>query len=492
MGAGILTTYSQIANVAGIHGLLTYTITGAIPIFLFSFFGPMIRRRCPDGFVLTEWVYHRYGILTMLYLSGFTILTMFLFMVSELAAISLAIEAVTGVNTTASTVVECLVTTIYTAIGGFKVSFLTDTIQAAFVLLVAIIGTITYGTQIHIDRELYNETKPQMLEANKLGWQLLYILFVAIVTNDCFLSGFWLRTFAAKTDKDLFIATGIASIVAAIICTLVGLPGILGVWTGDLIIGDDNGENAFFILLAKMDNWTIGVLLLFFVAISTCTFDSLQSGMTSTISNDIFRNRIPLVYIRIIVCIIIVPCIIVALKVADDVLEIYLIADLVSSAIIPTIFLGLSDYFFFLTGWEVMTGGFGALLGVFIFGTVYYGDAKDGGKLLLIWNGMYDPEDWGAFGAFVIAPFASILIAFIVAAIRISGLYVYSRITGKPFTALDKPAKQIYVDDNFLGNEAGQVVVEEEEEEEEGDQLCQEHFSLANHESGSIKKDYES
>lgn len=46
MGCGILTTYAEIANIAGIHGLLTYTIVGAIPIFLFSFFGPMIRRRC--------------------------------------------------------------------------------------------------------------------------------------------------------------------------------------------------------------------------------------------------------------------------------------------------------------------------------------------------------------------------------------------------------------------------------------------------------------
>jgi hypothetical protein len=51
-------------------------------------------------------------------------------------------------------------------------------------------------------------TKPTLL-----GWQLLYILPIAILTNDFFLSNFWIRTFASKTDKDLWIGVSIAAIV---------------------------------------------------------------------------------------------------------------------------------------------------------------------------------------------------------------------------------------------------------------------------------------
>ena len=58
MGVGIITTYAQIANIAGLHGLLVYTICGAIPIVGFAVVGPVIRRKCPDGFILTEWVRH--------------------------------------------------------------------------------------------------------------------------------------------------------------------------------------------------------------------------------------------------------------------------------------------------------------------------------------------------------------------------------------------------------------------------------------------------
>lgn len=76
MGCGILTTYPQIAAIAGVQGLLVYGLSSALPIMLFSLFGPIIRRRCPDGFVLTEWATERYGVITGLYLSFFTIATM--------------------------------------------------------------------------------------------------------------------------------------------------------------------------------------------------------------------------------------------------------------------------------------------------------------------------------------------------------------------------------------------------------------------------------
>lgn len=437
MGVGILTTYSQIANIAGLQGLLVYTICGAIPILGFAWIGPIIRRRCPDGFILTEWVRHRFGIITALYLSFFTCLTMFLFMIGELSAIRGAIETLTGLNALGAVIVEVGVTTIYTFFGGFRVSFITDNFQGVCVLILLIICACGMGTYIHIDRDLIGPSG--LLKSNKLGWQLVYILFVAIVTNDCFMSGFWLRTFASRSDKDLWIGTSIAAIAVFVICTLVGVPGFLAVWSGDLTVGDDEGYNAFFILLAKMPNWLLAFILIFCIVLSTCTFDSLQSAMVSTISNDVFRNKLHTHWVRGMLVLLMVPIVVLAVKVADNILQIYLIADLVSAAIIPSIFLGLADnWFWYLRGFDIMVGGLGALLGVFVFGTVYYDSAKEGGKLLLIWNGIYDSEDWGPFGAFVIAPVGGVVFALLSAAARLGVLYLYSKATGKEFTALDR------------------------------------------------------
>lgn len=453
MGCGILTTYAEIGNISGLHGLLVYTICGSIPILGFAFFGPIIRKKCPDGFVLTEWVRHRFGIVTALYLSFFTCLTMFLFMVGELSAIRTAIETLTGLDALGAVIVECIVTSIYTSIGGFKVSFVTDNFQGVLVLLLVIICAAGMGSYIKIDTSKVAESG--LLKANKLGWQLLYILFVAIVTNDCFMAGFWLRTFASRSNKDLWIGCSIASFVTFVICTLVGTTGFLAVWSGDLERGDENGYNAFFTLLGKMPGWLVAFVLIFVIALSTCTFDSLQSAMVSTVSNDLFRNKLHVNYTRILVFLIMIPIIVLAVKVADDIMQIYLIADLVSAAIIPVIFLGLSDtYFWFLRGVDVMCGGLGALLGVFIFGTVYYGSAKEGGKLLLVWNGIYTSDDWGPFGAFVIAPFGGILITLCVAAVRLCLQYIYAKMTKKSFTALDKPEDVEVVDTNALDKDS--------------------------------------
>lgn len=439
MGCGILTTYTQIANIAGIQGLLVYVLAGSLPIFLFSFLGPMIRRRCPDGFVLTEWCYQRYGPIMALCLSAATVLTLYLFMVSELTAVGSAISALTGLSHTPCIVVEAIVTTIYTSMGGFAVSFVTDTFQAIFVLVIAVIGIIGYATQIHIDPQIKHDTYHQLMDSNKLGWMVFYILNVAILTNDMFMSGFWLRTFAAKTDKDLYIATSIASVVVAIISTLVGIPGIIAVWTGDMTIGDENASNAFFVLCGKMDKWIIGVILIFSIFLSTCTFDSLQSAVTSSLSNDLFRNKFPMIYSRVLVILIMVPALVVAIECSANVLQIYFIADLLSSAIVPIMFLGLSKHFFFLRGLDIIVGSLSALLAIFVFGCIYYGSAKQGGLLLLIWNGVYDPNDWGAFGAFVIAPVGGIVFGLLCAALRISIIYLNCKRTGKEFHALDRP-----------------------------------------------------
>lgn len=414
-------------------------------MFLFSFLGPRIRKQCPEGFVLTEWVFQRFGVFAGLFLSACTILTLFLFMVSEISSVQYAVNTLTGLNALPVVIVECVVTSIYTSIGGFKVSFITDNIQIGIVFVLLIVVSCSMGAYIDIDTSLIGESG--LLKESKVGWQLIYILVVAIFTNDLFMSGFWLRTFASRSDKDLWIGCSIAAFLLTVIVTVVGVTGLIAVWADLVPVGDENSAASFFIVLAQLPSWVMGFVLVFIVVLSTCTLDSLQSALTSTISNDIFRNKIPIIYVRGIVILIIVPCVVVGIKVADDVLQIYFIADLLSAAVIPVIVLGLWSKMWFLTEWEVIGGGLGGLLTVFIFGTIYYGSAEEGGRLLLVWNGIYG-GDWSAFGAFVAAPVGALIAAAIVFALRIAGLKIYSLTTGAPFTALTKPApKQIETED---------------------------------------------
>src|SRR5271156_6662277 len=115
------------------------------------------------------------------------LITLFLYMVAELSALQQIINALTGLNGLPAVIVECAVTTIYTSLGGFKVSFITDNVQGAMVVGLVIVGVITVGVETKVDRHLVDSS--HLLDASLLGWQLIYILPVAILTNDFFVSG---------------------------------------------------------------------------------------------------------------------------------------------------------------------------------------------------------------------------------------------------------------------------------------------------------------
>jgi Na+/proline symporter len=293
-----------------------------------------------------------------------------------------------------------------------------------------------------IDKSLIDSsglTKPTLL-----GWQLLYILPVAVLTNDFFLSNFWIRTFASRTDRDLWIGVSIAAVVTLIILTLVGATGLIATWSGafDPNNPDQDGSIAFFYLLEQLPAWTVGIVLVMVVSLSTAAFDSFQSAMVSTASNDLFRNKINIWWIRGAVVAIIFPVVVLALK-APSILQIYLISDLVSASTIPVLVLGLNDRFYWWRGFEVVVGGLGGILTVFIFGTIYFGSALQGAKLILLEQGLYG-DDWSAFGAFVAAPVGGVLWGFGALGVRLLYQFFEAKYKGTRFDALDRPA---YLDD---------------------------------------------
>ncbi|KAJ5040444.1 uncharacterized protein L3040_006100 [Drepanopeziza brunnea f. sp. 'multigermtubi'] len=438
LGSSILFSYPQLATIVGVQGVIIYAISSAAPLLVFAFLTPIIRKKCPEGFVLTEWTRQRYGVVTAIYLSFMTMATMFLYMVAELSALQQIMTALTGMDGLPMVIVQCAVTTIYTSVGGFKISFITDNIQATMVISLIIIATITIGVQTKIDKSLRDNSV--LLEPSKLGWQLLYILPVSIITNVFFLSSFWIRAFAAKTDRDLWTGVTIATLVVLIILTLVGVTGLIATWSGayDPTNPDQDGSIAFFLLLESLPTWTIGLILVIVISMSTAAFDSIQSAMVSTASNDLFRNKLNIWFIRASVVLLIFPVVVIALK-SPSVLRIYLISNLVSTSTIPVLVLGLMDRFYWWRGFEVVVGGLGGLLSVFVFGTIYFGDAEQGANLLIIDSGLF-ANDWSVFGAFVAAPVGSILWGFGALAVRLGYRFVEAKVKGHRFDALDRPA----------------------------------------------------
>lgn len=161
--------------------------------------------------------------------------------------------------------------------------------------------------------------------------------------------------------------------------------------------------------------------------------------MVSTASEELFRNKLPLLWVRGMVVLVIVPVIVVAIK-SPSILQIFLISNLAASAAVPSVFLGLSTKFYFIQGFEVVCGGLGGIFSVWVFGMIFYhGDAIAAGKLIILAS-LYAP-DWSAFGAFLVAPVAGLLITFAACTLRLGVRYTACKSRGERFDGLDRPTE---------------------------------------------------
>lgn len=444
MSSSLLESYPQLALIpnAGILGLAAYAFATIAPVWAFGIFGPLIRRMCPDGFTLSEFIRRRYGwpigVFSALVFIGF----MFCFMIVELntyGSILYTLQPNLGKSVQwVGPLVIAITTTIYTAYGGFKASLWTDNFNAVCVVVLIIISAAMIGTRLDIRHDLVESSG--LLHPQKLGGELWYILPVSIVFAQMFNQGFWQRAFASKNNGSLYLSVCLASIPLFAICFVVGMAGPVAQWAGlqKPPTDEDDGSYALFYILATMPNWVTGIVIVLTGILSSSAYDTFQSAQISVIESDFFLGRVNIWWCRLILIALNVPCVVLA-AISIDILQVFIVADLASLAIVPAVFLGLMPSFYFYSGFDVFVGGCGGFLTVFVFGTIFYhGDAKKGGALIGMPDGLY-VDDYSVLGAFFAAPLGGIGFALGSCALRILACYLFSKATGRPFTALDKP-----------------------------------------------------
>lgn len=432
---------------AGLFGLGAYAFSTIAPLWAFAFFGPLIRHYCPDGFTLAEFVRRRFGWVIGIFSAMVFIGFMFCFMIVELNTYSVIVRSIQpDISKVIPPLIIALTTTIYTTYGGFKASLWTDNFNAIVVIVFIIIGAVMFGKRLDIDKDLMHDSG--MLGAHRLGGELWYILTISIIFSQMFNQGFWQRAFASKTNTGLYLSVAMATIPLFAICFLVGMAGPLAYWshvqpplntsTEDTSLYDD-GSNALFRALLYMPKWVHGLVLVLTGVLSSSAYDTFQSAMISVIESDLLLSRVNIWWCRLILIMFNVPC--VALAVIDiDILQVFLVADLAGLAVIPSVFLGLAPRLDVLNGFDLVVGGCGGFLTVFVFGTIYYnGDAIEGGQLIGLPNGLYgDPDDYSVIGAFLAAPLGGMGFTLASCGTRILLGWLYARITNTPFTMLRK------------------------------------------------------
>ncbi|CAJ0926874.1 7535_t:CDS:2 [Entrophospora sp. SA101] len=69
LGSSSLYAYPEVGVLAGILGVFMYAFGTIVSLFVFTLFGPYIRKKCPEGFTITEFVLKRFSIVNQIYIS---------------------------------------------------------------------------------------------------------------------------------------------------------------------------------------------------------------------------------------------------------------------------------------------------------------------------------------------------------------------------------------------------------------------------------------
>lgn len=438
MSSSLLFGYPQLAVIpdAGILGLTGYCFATVAPLWVFGWLGPHIRSLCPDGFTLSEFFRRRYGWPIGVFMAATFVGFMFCFMLVELNTYGSVVSTLGHVNPTIAALTVAITTTVYTTYGGFKASLWTDNVNAVIILAEVIIAAVAVGVNIKIDRsrvESSGLTKPQ-----KLGGELWYILTVALIFAQSLNQGFWQRAFASKDDKTLYWSVVLATVPLFAICFLVGMTGPLAWWAGffDGPTAEDDGSLNFFYILATLPNWVEGFILVLASALTSSAYDTFQSAQITTIYNDVLLGRANIWICRMILIMINIPSVVLAIK-NIDILEVFLIADIAAAAILPGALLGLIKRLYFLNGVDVFVGAAGGFFTIFVFGAIFYRDAYQGLRLIVLPNGLYPVYDYSVLGAFLAAPLGSLGWTFAGFGLRYIGTWLFCRCLGGDWSVHD-------------------------------------------------------
>ncbi|MFQ6012148.1 MAG: sodium:proline symporter [Thermoplasmata archaeon] len=345
MGSWILFSPAEAGVLWGFPAILGYGIGSAIPLVIYYFIGPRVRRLAPKGHSVTELSLARYGPGMYALVLFVTLFYMFIFLAAELTAISLVFNLLTGIPFYVPALLVGLATVAYTAYGGIRASVLTDSLQTLVILplmAVAFLGaTLALGGPEVIYGRIVSTT-PDLLRFDSLPG-IYFALFVAIAITgaNVFNQGYWQRFYTSRNERVLRRGLAVAAFAVIPMVVLAGLFGIVSAGYG---LADVPSAAFFSLVVATFPAWVVLVLFVLVLALIMSTMDSLLNGVASIFAADLPRlglrmpSRRLLAVARVVTLLLALAAIAIA-SFGFSVLLLFLVADLVcAAAAFPTLY----------------------------------------------------------------------------------------------------------------------------------------------------------
>lgn len=312
VGAWAITTPANYASFAGWVGMVAYAAACGLPILVLGLYGHKVKEMYPTAGSLGEVMTLRYGPVMKGCAVVVALFNMAIFMLAEFTTIGALFQDFVGTKNYPIIIVMAILTTAYSCYGGLLVSIVTDQIQAGVSLLFLLVLSIYVWA--NFDQPLvegFGELKP-LLGVNDAGLGAIYVMPASLMAATLFNEGMWQRVWAAEDRRALQHGAigGCCAVIVAIF--LYGLFGFIACW-GGLVDYATTNVNLYLFQVFKtspeqpansvVDSGIEVLTLILALVMSESAIDSLQNGISATISSTFLRGK-PLIYARVVVLLI--------------------------------------------------------------------------------------------------------------------------------------------------------------------------------------------
>eukprot|EP01134_Creolimax_fragrantissima_P008372 CFRG8372T1 len=340
VGSWVVTGPASYASYAGLIGCSMYAFAAGFPIMIIAICGNLIVERYPHTLSLPHFVGWRYGPIAKIVVVLIMIFVVSLAILAEYSTLGALFKDYVGTTNLPIIITIGVLTTFYTAVGGLQVSIVTDQVQAVFSVLLIVILAIYLAADFPSD--LPTPITDEQIGLTYAGYSSLAAMPISLMASTVFSEAMWQRVWASESKSSLYFGAAVASVAISLVTFLFGFGGFLAAWAG--YITDETNYNLYWFTLftggesTTLNNWQ-GLLTLVAAAImSESAVDSYQNGLSSVLVST-FMEGVDIKYARMVVVIINVPLIILAcFQIADKVLSLFLIGNMVTScAAIPIV-----------------------------------------------------------------------------------------------------------------------------------------------------------
>ncbi|KAF9988184.1 hypothetical protein BGZ75_009881 [Mortierella antarctica] len=406
VGAWVIFAMPAYVVSAGIVGLVAYSVSCGLPIFIVARVGAVLHRKYPGVLSLGDFVKWRFGVIPMIIVTLVMMLNMFLALCAEYTAIGNLFEQVIGGPRLPIIVIVAVVTSVYTAVGGLYVSILTDVAQGVFGILLLVIMAVYVAVTFR--PESLPTPLPEVLGPNYWGWAACGAMPISLTCATIFSEGPWQRIWASADEKALKRGSLWGALGLVVVCFLFGFGGFLAMWAG-YPITDPYGTTGFFDLLKAGNEtapaWIVIIAALAVVTMNEGAVDTLQNAIVDTLASRFFRGK-SVWYPRVLVFLINVPIVFVSLQ-GYNIIKLFLIGNLICTICAVPLLLGLVTRFEgFVTGWSMVTGIITGFFSIFVFGYLKKDTLSAGLEYVFL-----ESYDWPSFVLPLVFSFIGALLA---------------------------------------------------------------------------------